>query len=137
MISFLLLGCTLVSLILPLMVFFIDTLPALILHFQYLSKNASSSLIFRREKNQIEYKKKDYTLNYSFEEIQQITNVSSSLKTYFSGKYSFANYFYYKLKFKDGVELVITCLLADDLDGLFSLIFDKRIDINKKTFPSI
>jgi len=119
------------------MVFFIDTLPALILHFQYLSKNASSSLIFRREKNQIEYKKKDYTLNYSFEEIQQITNVSSSLKTYFSGKYSFANYFYYKLKFKDGVELVITCLLADDLDGLFSLIFDKRIDINKKTFPSI
>lgn len=50
---------------------------------------------------------------------------------------SFMKYYFYKFEFLDGKEFIATCLLADNLEVILSLIYDKNIDTKFKLFPSI
>lgn len=110
-------------------------LPGLIIHIQYLSENWNSILTIDRSMKSIIYKKKSFILKYSFDSIQDIIKTKSyqnSIRTYAQDEY-----FYYKIIFKDGAELIITCLLADDLESIFTLIYPNKIKIIKKVLPFV
>ena len=115
----------------------VDSLPVAILHIQYLLKNNHSKLVFDRSKNQISYAKGNDHLSYDFENIQHVIKVYSSTNGYSIGKNSFRKYFYYKLIFNDGVELIVTCLLADDLEIILIPIYHKEIEKRFRIFPSV
>jgi hypothetical protein len=137
LLSYLFFGWTLYFILLPVIVFAIDTLPALVLHIQYLFKNFDSTLILDRNTNRMTYRKGNTCLKYDFQDICQIIKVHSSTSPYTNGRNSFTNYFYHKFIFKDGVDIIATCLLADDLEVILSLIYNKKVETSFKLFPSV
>ena len=118
-----------------LFIFVVDSLPVAILHIQYLLKNYHSKLVFDRSINQISYTKGNVHLSYDFKYIQRVIKVYSATNGYSIGKNSFRKYFYYKLIFNDGVELIVTCLLADDLEIILIPIYHKEIEQCFRIFP--
>ena len=117
-------------------IFITDTLPALILHILYLKQNWHSILIIDRSLNIISYRKKNYFLKTSLDNIQNIIRISAYTR-YNVFWHSFKEYFYYQIIFEDGTEIIITCLMSSDIEGLMTLIFPKSIEKKLKVFPII
>lgn len=121
----------------PAFVFVTDTLPAAFLHIQYFCKDFGARLTLDRSRNQACYSKNNHSLKFAFKDIQQIIKVHSSTQPFTNGKISFTNYFYYKFVLTDGTELIVTCLLANDLQIILRLIYANEIQTSFKFFPSI
>jgi hypothetical protein len=112
-------------------------LPALVLHLQYVDKNFKAKLEFDRTKNRIIYQQKNNRLDYSFQDISQVIKIHSSTFGFTNARHSFTNYYFYKFVFNDNVDLIITCLLANDLEIMLGLIYDKETESKFKLFPSV
>ncbi len=115
-------------------IFLLDTLPTLIVHVQYLANNWHATLTIDRNQNKISYSTKEFEKQYSFESIEKITRLSCYNQS--APSHSFGDYFYYKIFLKDENPLIITCLLADDLEIYQSIIFP-TFEKKKKIIPLI
>ncbi len=96
-------------------IFLFDTLPALILHVQYLNKNYKAEFSINTIDRTFSYLSKQEEKKYSFSEIKLLEYyVSYARKT---GIYSFARYRYYKIVLTNGDVIVVTCLMINDIEN--------------------
>ena len=110
--------------------FLLDICPAILVHIQYLRANWHSELTIDKESRRLIYATPKKKLTYHFEDINSIQHVSS----YGGGAwYSFSEYRYFKIGFKDKQEIIITCLMVKDikytLERLLNLSAQKKLRI--------
>jgi hypothetical protein len=106
-----------------LLFFLLDILPTVILHIQYLFKNWNSELSLNKEKRKLAYVSSTENLEYSFDEILSVHHFAS----YGGGTrvYSFGEYRYFKIIFKDNKQIIITCLMINNI----KMTLEKLLDI--------
>jgi hypothetical protein len=104
--------------------FFIDILPTIILHLQYLIKNWRATFFIFSEAKRLEYRKGSTVLSYSFEDIYSLQYFYNLGKG--SGWNSFGEYRFYKIIFKDKTEMVITCLMINDIDHTLEMLLGMK-----------
>ncbi|HEV9036259.1 MAG TPA: hypothetical protein VGQ51_06565 [Puia sp.] len=93
-------------------VFLFDILPTLLVHVQYYRVNNGAVLDINRELHRISYITPHETLSYNFDDISSFVRVDS----WGAGQwYSFAEYRYYKITFKDKKKIIITSLMIKDI----------------------
>jgi hypothetical protein len=113
-----------------LLTFLIDTLPALILHIQYLVKNRKVELIIDRQNDLIVYKRISNTINFSFNDIDSVKYfVSYGRQT---GVYSFAIYRYYKIILSNKTEFIVTCLMINDIENTLEMLLHRSAEKKHK-----
>jgi len=96
-------------------VFLLDTLPALFLHIQYLSRNYKAEFSINTMDRTFSYLSKQKEKKYSFSEIKLLEYyVSYARKT---GVYSFSRYRYYKIILTNGDVIVVTCLMINNIEN--------------------
>lgn len=112
-----------------LIIFVLDTLPAIIVHIQYLIKNKTSVLIVNQQKNTFSYSGKHRSIEASFSDIAGLYHYASFGSG--TGYYSWAEYRFFRIVFKNNEELVISCLMVNDiknkLEAIFKLKATKRM----------
>jgi hypothetical protein len=92
--------------------FLIDVGPTLVVHLQYLRENRGAILTINTELEKIAYIGPEFECNYNFADISFIELVSS----YGGGAwYSSSEYRYFKIAFMDKKEIIITCLMVEDI----------------------
>ncbi len=84
-----------------------DILPTILLHIQYLLKNRSVILVIDNEARILTYNSPLRGLKYSFDDIYTVQHFASFGGG--TGVYSFGEYRYFKIIFKDKEEVIITC----------------------------
>lgn len=101
--------------------FFFDTVPALILHIQYLIKNRRTLLFIDEANRTITYENpKKKAENIQFSDINCLEYYVSNVRN--TGIYSFCRYRYCKIILKNGEEFVITCLMVNDIKNTLELL---------------
>ena len=106
-------------------IFFIDILPTIIVHIQYLLRNKGALFIVDTQNKTLEYRDKKSDLKYSFDDIDSLNYVAS----YGGGSrwYSFAEY-RYKIILHDRNEIIITCLMMNNIKYNFEPLFKIKCD---------
>ncbi|MBS1663675.1 MAG: hypothetical protein JST68_21710 [Bacteroidetes bacterium] len=91
----------------------IDIVPTLIAHVQYCLANWGSALIIDKQARMIRYISKAGDLSYHFGDIERLEHTAS----YGGGSwwYSFSEYRYFRIKFKDQKEIIVTSLMMKDI----------------------
>jgi hypothetical protein len=125
-------GMELHTLIIVFLIFFIlDILPTLIVHIQYLFKNWKSVLTINNENKKLTYVSRFDNLEYSFDDILSFQHIASYGGG--TGVYSFGEYRYFKILFKDNKQIIITCLMINNikttLEKLLGIVPEKRLRI--------
>lgn len=104
-------------------IFIFDTLPSIVLHLQYLARNKKVELIIKKD-GSITYKRFNKTINFSVDDINCLQYfVSYGRKT---GVYSSAIYRYYKIILNDKTELIITCLMMNDIENTLEMLIHMK-----------
>jgi hypothetical protein len=102
--------------------FMLDALPTIRCHLQYLAANRNATLIVRPQLRTLSYTRDEEHYDYSFDDIQQIIYVAG----FGNGAwYSFSEYRYFVLIFKDGKQILISSLMISynkkSLEGMFGI----------------
>ena len=101
-------------------IFLSDTLPALILHAQYLIKNCGTLLFIDEVNRTVTYQNsKKKVQHITFSNIDSLEYYVSSVRN--TGIYSFARYRFFKMILKNGNEVIITCLMVNDIQNTLEL----------------
>ena len=120
-----------IIIIIFLIFFLLDILPTIILHIQYLFKNRKATLIVDKEKRKLTYINRSENLEYSFDEILFIQHFASYGGG--TGVYSFGEYKYFMIKFKNDKQIIITCLMINNikkrLELLLNIIPEKKLRV--------
>lgn len=114
--------------------FIFDTLPAIILHLQYLFTNSGAILTIDKLNQKIFYQKKGHDMEKQFSDINSLELINSfGGGRYNAGWYAFGEYRYCKIVFKDGTKMIITCLMINDiqntLESLLRFNSEKKLKI--------
>lgn len=118
--------------------FIVDILPAIVLHLQYRSTNSDATLIIDRPGQRILYRKSSLTIEQQFSDINSFELVSS----YGGGQnnvgwYAFGEYRYCKIGFRDNTQIVVTCLMMNDIQNTFESLLGIKLKRRKKIFAFI
>ena len=105
-----------------LVLFVIDLLPAIILHVQYLVKNWTVILTIDTKSKTVFYQSKETSFTQNFDDIFLAEYVMSYGFKGSAGFYSFAEYRYQKIYFKDGTSIIITCLMINDIKNTLEML---------------
>jgi len=101
-------------------IFLFDMCPTLIAHFQYLNANSNALLAIDKEHRKIEYFSGKESFTYHIDEIEALQLISS----YGGGAwYSFSEYRYCKIIFRDKRQVIITCLMMADIKDTLPMLF--------------
>jgi len=100
--------------------FFIDTLPTIILHIQYWIKNGDAILVVDTESKQLTYEQFNKRLSYCFGDIDHLEYYRSYGKG--SGWNSFGQYRFYKVIFRDNAQIIVTCLMINNIENTFEML---------------
>jgi hypothetical protein len=112
-----------------------DVLPTIILHLQYLKANRNAIFVVREQQRTLSYSRNGEKFNYSFDDIEQIYYVAGWGNDQW---YSFSDYRYFILTFKDGREILITCLMINFTRQSLERMFGKALTIKRRPpFPFI
>jgi hypothetical protein len=115
------------------LVFFLfDALPTIVLYFQYLAVNRNTQLVIKHQSPSLTWSENGVKRDYSFDEIARVIYVAG----YGGGAwYSFSEYRYFVLVFKDGEKALITSLMIDfDKSGL-EMLFKRQVTTRIGFFP--
>ena len=122
------------QLIAYLIFFLLDACPTLFLHFQYLAANRGTVLLIRPEQRTVSYTRGADHFERSFDELDSILYVTG----FGNGAwYSFSEYRYCKLLFKDGRSVVITCLMVKDIKYVMERAFGMQVTNKTRGIPYI
>jgi hypothetical protein len=112
-------------LIIFLVMFSLDILPALIAHIQYWIANKNAILKIDKEHQQLSYATPTGTQVHNFDDIISLQHFAS----YAGGSwYSFSEYRYFKITFKDNNEIIVTCLMVADIKDVFELLLSRKAE---------
>lgn len=117
-----------------LFLFLFDFLPTILLHTQYLIRSSNYIIIIDRKNRTIEYKSK-INAKRNFDDILLLEYVASYGGG--TGWYSFGEYRYYKIIFKDKSSLIINCLMLKDIKHNVEPLFGKKANARLKILPFI
>lgn len=107
-----------------------DTIPTIILHTQYWLKNHKATFTINTEMKELTYATPGNQLRYSFSDIDRLQYNWNFGKG--SGWYSFGEYRYYKIIFKDKTEVVITCLMINDIENTLEMLLKMKAERHGK-----
>jgi hypothetical protein len=108
-------------------IFLSDTLPALILHVQYLLKNSGTLLFIDEVNRTVTYENSNNKVEHiTFNDIDSLEYYVSSVRN--TGIYSFARYRFFKMILKNGNELIITCLMVNDIQNTLELLLHSKAE---------
>lgn len=100
-----------------------DILPAVLLHIQYLRVNKGATFTIDKEHRKVYYQSADEDLAYDFDDIVGLEHVAS----YGGGAwYSFSEYRYYKITFRDGKVIFITSLMMKDIKVVMEMLLGMK-----------
>jgi hypothetical protein len=107
--------------------FLLDILPTLLVHIQYYQANKGAVLDIDRALHRISYVTAKEVIAYNFDDIESFVRMDS----WGAGAwYSFAEYRYYKIVFKDKKEIIVTSLMIKNikyvLEPLLNISADKK-----------
>ena len=95
--------------------FVLDTIPTLVLHTQYLTRNWNAVLTVDSNQKTITYETSNCRLSYPFNQITSLDYYRGYGKG--SGWYSFSEYRFYKITFDDKSQIVVTCLMVNGIEN--------------------
>ena len=98
-------------------IFITSILPTAIVHIQYLVKNSSLILTLDNDSKVFFVNSKGKVSRHSFSDISKLIKVSSFGQG--TGWYTFSEYRFYRIIFKDNTELILTCLLINQIEKNF------------------
>jgi len=108
-----------------------DILPTILLHIQYLMKNRGVILDINKDIGIFIYNSPLRVLKYSFSDINTVQHFASFGGG--TGVYSFGEYRYFKIIFNDKVEVIVTCLMVNNikitLQNLLGVEAEKRLKV--------
>ena len=118
--------------------FIFDILPALILHLQYLKVNWGADLIIDTINEDILYRKGGIAAEHKFHEITSFKIISSfGGGQYNAGWYAFGEYRYCEFVFKDDTQMIITCLMINDIQNTLENLLRIKPEKRRKVFAFI
>lgn len=112
-------------------VFIISVLPVIIVHTQYYIANRGANLNVDIEKGILNFTSPKQYYEYSFDDIKYLDHHVSYGGG--SGWYTFGEYGYYKITFKDNREINITCLMMNDIQNKLEKLLGRKAE----KFPAI
>lgn len=123
------------ALLIAYLVFFmLDALPTIVLHLQYLSANRHAILVVREQQRTLSYTRDGEHLDYSFDDIEKILFVAG----YGNGAwYSFSEYRYFVLVFKDGKAILITSLMIKYDKQILERTFGIQVKTKMRLIPLV
>jgi hypothetical protein len=110
--------------------FFINILPTIIVHTQYWLKNHKAIFTVNTQNKELSYELPEKELKYSFADITCLEYYWNFGKG--SGWHSFGEYRYYKIIFKDKTEIVITCLMINDIENTLEMLLRMKAEKHGK-----
>ncbi|MEO6837729.1 MAG: hypothetical protein ABI261_03355 [Ginsengibacter sp.] len=113
----------------------IDILPTIIIHIQYWIKNHGIIFIINTETKKLQYEGLYKIIEFSFDDISSLQYYPSLGKG--SGWHSFGEYRYYKIIFKDKTEIVITCLMVNDIEDTLEMLLHLKAERHSKVLSLI
>lgn len=113
-------------------IFLFDVLPAIILHVQYWRTNRKAELIINKVDGSISYRNFSHTINFSVDDIRHLQYFVSYGKQ--TGVYSFAIYRYYKIVLKDKSQIIITCLMINDIENTLEMLLKLKAEKKLKFY---
>lgn len=111
-----------------LFLFLFDLLPAVILHVQYFIRDRNTVFRINVSDRCISYNSKKLNFEYSFSEIHSIGYVTSYGYRGSKGWYSFGEYRYCKIAFKDSTSVIITCLMINDIGNTLETLLRVKLE---------
>lgn len=93
----------------------VDTLPSILLHINYYKANEGATLIIDQNHKVLIYKSKEKFVETSLSSISCMCLTLSTV--YDTGRHSFGQYRYCKVVLIDRTEIVISCLMVNDLEN--------------------
>lgn len=106
--------------------FFFSVVPTLFLHIQYYFRNRGAVLIINSDSETLSFVQANILLQHALSEIKNIEGVASYGKG--TGWYSFGEYRYCKINFTDNTNIIITCLMVNDIENVLKRLLKKDID---------
>lgn len=110
--------------------FLIDTLPTIIVHTQYWIKNHGAIFTINTETKELKYEKSTRQFFYSFNDIISLQYYRNLGKG--SGWNSFGQYRYYKIILNDKKEIIITCLMINDIENTLEMLLHIKAERHAK-----
>ncbi len=107
-------------LIISLLIFTLDTLPTIAVHLQYWKVNHNAVLSIDTNTRKLFFQTPERNLEYSFDDIQVLHYYYSYAKG--SQHFSFGDYRYYKIIFRDSTEIIITCLMVNHIEYIIEML---------------
>ena len=102
----------------------LDTLPSILLHINYYKANNGVTLTINKDENLLFYDSKDRFIESSLSKISCICLILSTV--YYTGRHSFGQYRYCKIVLIDGTEIVINCLMINDIENTLVDLLDVK-----------
>ena len=102
----------------------LDTIPALILHIQYLTKNWNAVLTVDPNQRIVTYETTNKKVTYPFSQITHLDYYRGYGKG--TGWHAFSEYRFYKITFADKSQIVVTCLMINRIEKTLERLLGKE-----------
>jgi hypothetical protein len=119
---------------------FIQIIPSIILHIQYLIWNNNSLLEIDMVTFSISYQTKSEVLSYKFSDIEKLTLYANGGHISYKGTieyYPSDAYRYYEIVFKDGKRMIITCFMIQNIENVLEKILNIKAIRKFRILPII
>lgn len=116
--------------------FLLFFLPVIILHLNYLKEN--NGIVFEIKENVILFKENNVSLKYQIDDFDEIIIFTGGTRNTVSPSLAHSNYYYIKIKLRDGSFFVITSLCSSKIDKILKENFkDVKTMVEKVFYPII
>lgn len=115
-----------------LMILCVQALPTLMLHFQYLRHDSGCELLVDLNTRIVSYSNATTSVEFAFDDIKQLQFCVSFGRH--TGVYSFAFHRYFKIILHNGAEVIITCLMMNDIENTLPLLLKNNFEEKPKVF---
>jgi hypothetical protein len=116
--------------IIGIVIFLLDTLPASVLFIQYRIKNDKAVLTINTQTKELLYQTPSTQIKHPFSNIIALQYYHNLGKG--TGWYSFGEYRYYKIIFNDKKEIIITCLMINDIENTLEILLKVKAEQHAK-----
>ncbi len=115
--------------------FMLDVLPTVILHLQYFKNGSKKQFIISKERQTVIVQHDTIERIYRYADLERIEYYGSYGGG--SGWYSFGEYCFYKLSFKDGYEANLSCMMVKNIKFTLEPLLGKNATKRLTLLPFI
>jgi hypothetical protein len=129
-----------ILIIMSLFLLLVNFFPVVLLHIQYSIINSNAILTIDTIRKTISYKKGDKIFEYNFSDIQNLKYYATSGHISTKGsseRYTFDGYRYYKIVMNDNNEIIITCLMINNIDNKLEQMLGLEAERRFRAIPLV